>query len=301
MKKISILISSLLLAITLLTSCATKDISIPKLQMPQPGSEGCEALSFSTDFKLDIQPKELPVYMMTIANQKTQMDEILSVPGLDYGEITPLKEGNGPYQMYKAGDGTLMLDKELGFWVYSTPIGSEPVEDLPSDEEALKIADDAVKNSKLFDGDLGLGIVTYVTTGNGDIVNSDAIVQKNIVYYPKVNGIDVHGIFRIIVGIGEKGEIVSFSKQVHNFTEAAKVQLKDINSIVTSVKNGDYVASTSSPVASAEIISCRLAYYSDAAVLDGNLFIHPVYILSAVGENTDGVLEEFDVYVDAAQ
>ena len=289
MKKITSV--GLCLILCLLTACA----KIPQLNMAPYGGPSCAAVRLASA-NLEQTSEVLPVYQMEIASVSEMKAEIARVMSLSFDEATRVNSGT-QYWMYQIGDADIMLDEELGFWTYRIPQEISIPEQLPTDEEAIAIADAFLAEAQLYHGALRPGIVSNTTTG---ITGTEEVLNKDIYYYPEFDGMDVYGVFRIAIGIGDHGQIISVSKQVQDVTEAASVPLATPETLQARLDAGNCVSSPQSPVAEAEVESGRLAYYSDIAPSHGKLYIHPIYELTAAGTNELGETETFSVWVSAA-
>lgn len=289
MKKITSV--GLCLILCLLTACA----KIPQLNMAPYGGPSCAAVRLASA-NLEQTSEVLPVYQMEIASVSEMKAEIARVMSLSFDEATRVNSGT-QYWMYQIGDADIMLDEELGFWTYRIPQEISIPEQLPTDEEAIAIADAFLAEAQLYHGALRPGIVSNTTTG---ITGTEEVLNKDIYYYPEFDGMNVYGVFRIVIGIGDHGQIISVSKQVQDVTEAARVPLAAPETLQARLDAGNCVSSPQSPVAEAEVESGRLAYYSDIAPSHGKLYIHPIYEPTAAGTNELGETETFSVWVSAA-
>ena len=284
------------LILCLLTACATPMATqIPALNMAPYGGESCETVRLASA-DLEQTSETLPVYQMEIASVSEMKAEIARVMSLSFDEATRTNSGT-QYWMYRIGDADIMLDEELGFWTYQLPQEIALPEQLPTDEEAIAIADAFLAEAQLYHGALRPGIVSNTTTG---ITGTEEVLNKDIYYYPEFDGMDVYGVFRIVIGIGDHGQIISVSKQVQDVTEAARVPLAAPETLQARLDAGDCVSSPQNPVAEAEVKSGRLAYYSDITPSHGKLYLHPIYDLTAAGTNELGETETFSVWVSAA-
>lgn len=289
MKKITSI--GLCLALCLLTACAR----IPQLHMAPYGGPSCAAVRLASA-DLERPAETLPVYQMEIASASEMKAEITRVLGISFDEATRVNSGT-PYQMYQIGGADIMLDEELGFWTYRLPRETAIPEQLPTDEEAIAIADAFLAEAQLYHGALRPGSVSNTTT---EITGTEEVLNKDIYYYPEFDGMDVYGVFRIVIGIGDHGQIISVSKQVQDVTEAASVPLAAPETLQARLDAGACVSSPQNPVAEAEVESGCLAYYSDITPSHGKLYLHPIYDLTAAGTNELGETETFSVWVSAA-
>lgn len=289
MKKITSI--GLCLALCLLTACAR----IPQLHMAPYGGPSCAAVRLASA-NLEQTSETLPVYQMEIASVSEMKAEIERVLDIAFDGYSRYDEGL-EYQKYQIEDADIMLDEELGFWTYQLPQEIALPEQLPTDEEAIAIADAFLAEAQFYHGTLRPAIVSNTTTG---ITGTEEVLNKDIYYYPEFDGMDVYGVFRIVIGIGDHGQIISVSKQVQDVTEAARVPLAAPEALQARLDAGNCVSSPQNPVAEAEVKSGRLAYYSDITPSHGKLYLHPIYDLTAAGTNELGETETFSVWVSAA-
>ena len=294
MRKYCLLLLSFIMSF-LLTACSEtiNTVAIPELQFAPPGAEEIQTPEMKRSISFD--KDTLTAFYYEVPDVETMLKEYYSVPGIVNGEVELINKTDDGYWLYKAGDGTLLIDMNAGTWTYSTPIPSSAPENLPSDIDAQEIATTAISNSGL---DIGLvkdmGTVSYITDSNNEPI------QKNVIYYPVVDGRGTYGIFRTTVGIGEGGKIVYFSKQSFGLKELGEVRLKNADEVRADLSSGKFVSNAAGTDGVATLTYCRLQYYCDGVVKDGKLYVQPVYVFSAEIDNNTGEAEHFEVFVDAA-
>lgn len=289
MKKATSIVLCLMLC--LLTACGR----IPELKMAEYGGPSCATVRLASA-NLERSVELLPVYQMEIASaaeMRAEIERVLDVAFNAYSRY----DAAFNYERYQIEDADIMLDTEMGFWAYQIPQEIEPPEQLPTDEEAIAIADAFLAEAQLYHGTLRPGVVSNTAAG---IPGTEEILSKDIYYYPEFDGMDVYGVFRIVVGIGDHGKIVSVFKQVQDVTEAARVPLATAETLQARLDAGNCVASPQNLVAEAEVQSGRLAYYADIAPSHRKIYIHPIYVLTAAGTNELGETETFSVWISAA-
>lgn len=294
-KKYCLLLIAVMLSFSLSACSEPVDtVAIPELQFaPPPGAEEIQPPEMKRSISFD--KDTLTAFYYEVPDVETMLKEYYSVPGIVNGEVELINKTDDGYWLYKAGDGTLLIDMSAGTWTYSTPIPSSAPENLPSDIDAQEIATTAIRSSGL---DIGLvkdmGTVSYITDSNNEPI------QKNVIYYPVVDGRGTYGIFRTTVGIGEGGKIVYFSKQSFGLKELGEVRLKNADEVRADLSSGKFVSNAAGTDGVATLTYCRLQYYCDGVVKDGKLYVQPVYVFSAEIDNNTGEAEHFEVFVDAA-
>ena len=292
-KKYCLLLFAVMLSFSLSACSEPVDtVAIPELQFAPRGAEEIQTPEMKRSISFD--KDTLTAFYYEVPDVETMLKEYYSVPEIVNGEVELINNTDG-YWLYRAGDGTLLIDMNGGTWTYSTPIPSSAPENLPSDIDAQEIATTAISNSGL---DIGLvkdmGTVSYITDSNNEPI------QKDVIYYPVVDGRGTYGIFRTTVGIGEGGKIVYFSKQSYGLKELGEVRLKNADEVRADLSSGKFVSNAAGTDGVATLTYCRLQYYCDGVVKDGKLYVQPVYVFSAEIDNNTGEAEHFEVFVDAA-
>lgn len=291
-KKYCLLLFAAIL-IFLLTACSepVDTVAIPELQFaPNPEEIQTPELKRSISFDKDT----LTAFYYEVPDVETMLKEYYSVPGIVNGEVELINNTDG-YWLYKAGDGTLLIDMNGGTWTYSTPLPSAAPDNMPTDAQAQQIAAKEIADSGLKIGSTSdNGVLSYTTDGD------EKILQKDVIFYPTVDGKNVYGIFRTTVGIGEGGKTVYFSKQSFEPKAGGEVKLKSIDEVKQSISKGEFISNAAGASGTATITDYELCYYCDGVAKDGKLYVQPVYVFSAEIDNGTGEAEHFEVFVDAA-
>ena len=294
MKKILNAVIAALMLI-LLASCTgkTNTVVVPAIQFAAPGAEEIAPPEMASSIKLD--STTMQVYYIDIPDGETMFKEFNSVSEIASDNVELVRKTDDGYWMYKVGEGTLLIDTSAGSWTYSTPLPSAAPDNMPTDAQAQQIAAKEIADSGLKIGSTsGSGVLSYTTDGD------EKILQKDVIFYPTVDGKNVYGIFRTTVGIGEGGKIVYFSKQSFEPKAGGEVKLKSIDEVKQSISKGEFISNAAGASGTATITDYELCYYCDGVVKDGKLYVQPVYVFSAEIDNNTGEAEHFKVFVDAA-
>lgn len=237
----------------------------------------------------------MQVYYIDIPDGETMFKEFNSVSEIASDNVELVRKTDDGYWMYKAGEGTLLIDTSAGSWTYSTPLPSAAPDNMPTDAQAQQIAAKEIADSGLKIGSTSdSGVLSYTTDGD------EKILQKDVIFYPTVDGKNVYGIFRTTVGIGEGGKTVYFSKQSFEPKAGGEVKLKSIDEVKQSISKGKFISNAAGASGTATITDYELCYYCDGVAKDGKLYVQPVYVFSAEIDNNTGEAEHFKVFVDAA-
>lgn len=283
------------LMLILLASCTgkTNTVVVPAIQFAAPGAEEIAPPEMASSIKLD--STTMQVYYIDIPDGETMFKEFNSVSEIASDNVELVRKTDDGYWMYKAGEGTLLIDTSAGSWTYSTPLPSAAPDNMPTDAQAQQIAAKEIADSGLKIGSTSdSGVLSYTTDGD------EKILQKDVIFYPTVDGKNVYGIFRTTVGIGEGGKTVYFSKQSFEPKAGGEVKLKSIDEVKQSISKGKFISNAAGASGTATITDYELCYYCDGVVKDGKLYVQPVYVFSAEIDNNTGEAEHFEVFVDAA-
>lgn len=283
------------LMLILLASCTgkTNTVVVPAIQFAAPGAEEIAPPEMASSIKLD--STTMQVYYIDIPDGETMFKEFNSVSEIASDNVELVRKTDDGYWMYKAGEGTLIIDTSAGSWTYSTPLPSAAPDNMPTDAQAQQIAAKEIADSGLKIGSTSdSGVLSYTTDGD------EKILQKDVIFYPTVDGKNVYGIFRTTVGIGEGGKTVYFSKQSFEPKAGGEVKLKSIDEVKQSISKGKFISNAAGASGTATITDYELCYYCDGVVKDGKLYVQPVYVFSAEIDNDTGEAEHFKVFVDAA-
>lgn len=283
------------LMLILLASCTgkTNTVVVPAIQFAAPGAEEIAPPEMASSIKLD--STTMQVYYIDIPDGETMFKEFNSVSEIASDNVELVRKTDDGYWMYKAGEGTLLIDTSAGSWTYSTPLPSAAPDNMPTDAQAQQIAAKEIADSGLKIGSTSdSGVLSYTTDGD------EKILQKDVIFYPTVDGKNVYGIFRTTVGIGEGGKTVYFSKQSFEPKAGGEVKLKSIDEVKQSISKGKFISNAAGASGTATITDYELCYYCDGIAKDGKLYVQPVYVFSAEIDNGTGEAEHFNVFVDAA-
>lgn len=282
------------LMLILLASCTgkTNTTVVPAIQFAAPGAEEIQPPEMASSIKLD--STTMQVYYIDIPDGETMFKEFNNVSEIASDNVELINKTDDGYWLYKAGDGTLLIDTSAGSWTYSTPLPSAAPDNMPTDAQAQQIAAKEIADSGLKIGSTSdSGVLSYTTDGD------EKILQKDVIFYPTVDGKNVYGIFRTTVGIGEGGKTVYFSKQSFEPKAGGEVKLKSIDEVKQSISKGEFISNAAGASGTATITDYELCYYCDGVAKDGKLYVQPVYVFSAEINNA-GESEQIKVFVDAA-
>lgn len=222
----------------------------------------------------------------------------LDIESLDYTEMP----GDINTRKYKLTDGVMYLTETTGYWNYKSDTSSSAdgvaAGKFISDDEIKAKTAEFIKSNELLDGESYNISIGSSTTGGWN--SPEMIISKDAYVFPNINDTEVYGVYRIIISYDSEGNITEIFSCCNPVSKVVDVKLKPADAVKTALETGNYSAGAAFSMKSVDIRSVRMAYYADSSPNDkGNLYIYPVYVLTAEGTSTSNDTEEFDIIVDA--
>lgn len=283
---------------------------IPALVLPQPG-----AADVSINYQLSvpeqviaITPKEAAVYRF-ISKHLTEQDfrsiankfNMVGQPKLD--NERPGNKGDS-LLVLKEGTKQLLLNTQSGTWKYrdySKIFKSTGANNIPSDVEVERIATEYLKTHGWLPSDFKFQTVTAVTEEPSNLSQTPKVIGKSAYFYRYIQGKPVYGVSRIIVDVGNEGEIVGVAKFFKDIEDAGKQPLKTIEEAFREAKEKKGTITSDNPdVKSAFIKDVEIKYWEDPGSISEQPFLQPVYAFKAEGQ-ANGKTNKFEVIIPAVQ
>lgn len=170
---------------------------------------------------------------------------------------------------------------------------------IPDDQTALKIAEDALIKYGIDINAFDKGIVTNISEQKTPD-DPEIILGKNIYFYRMFKGKPLLGVSRVIVTLGSNGEIHAIKKLYKDFeTTPVKVKLKPLNKVFNEIKTGKGIVHYNGKSQKIEVSSVELEYWEGPGISNGDEYLQPVYHLKGKGIDNDS--ETFESYVSAVE
>lgn len=291
------------------------EIPVPVIAMP--GNEVTTEYAFSSSFDF-VDETQTKLFQIDIGGRADILHQVETTLGMnDLNDLMPVKkEGDfGEYCVLEEQNLTITIDERNGYWSvtqndsqYDQPEDLTIPKNLPSNEEAVEIAKAYIKEHQLFDGDLGEPIVGSSYTDD-DLTGDRQDLTVSVMFVPPIDGKEVYGLYRILLVIGDNGEIRDVFKQADPVEFVKSVKLKTEEQVMEEVQNHpETLSSNAVDIDKGVITDCELIYYVDGESVDGKNYAYPVYVLTGKEDNTAsqkrtaGQQDEcFSVIVDAIQ
>lgn len=246
---------------------------------------------------LKTEPPESAKYVyelgVDIEKSKEQIERCL---GTELGK--PEDNGFDEYLYYKVNDWAVDIMKENGYWSISFLGVKEGNAEYISDEKAVRIAADYLREHGLLSED----ITSCDAIGLNEGIRSDGsygVLSKIVYFYPQVEGLNVLGIFRIGAEVNTDGEIISVDYLTSPVVSKIPVETSSRTALERAVATRDYSASFSQELTDTKITDGRYSLYADGVAVNGKTYLYPVFVLLGEGTAADGKTETFDVIIDA--
>lgn len=210
-------------------------------------------------------------------------------------------------------DGTenLLVYEKSGTVFYSMPDKINPVAtsqpDLPSDDEAIKIAQDFLTERNLLPSDAKLEEVVAdkqieSEKSTGTVLEEYDIVLQVIASGREINGIPIVGPGnKLSVYVGEKGEVVGLIK-AWKIVEISKetVNIKTAETAFNEMTKGDaiFVTTDTDTINKVNIKDVYVAYWMAPATEEQDSAL-PVYVFEGESVHEDSQIAPFTAYVPA--
>ena len=220
----------------------------------------------------DVPARALSVYRLKPVDSAAECAKIRRLFGVKTAEIGGFPQGN------TTADGTVIgLDDQTGRWFYTEGIDFNQTGEAPSDAEAIAIARQFIAENDLYPlEELGAPHIGETYTGSWAEGNQH-MLQKNVYFYPTIDGKPVYGNFRIGISVGAGGKIVGVDKFACPYERAEQTAAKNMDEVQTALNEKDYtlVADVAPNTLTVDTVSD--AFYADPE----SGYIQPIYVLEA--------------------
>ncbi|MBH8560983.1 hypothetical protein I8748_02115 [Nostoc sp. CENA67] len=286
------------------------DSKIPALILAQP-----KRVELSVTYELAIPeqvisnlPKEATVYKF-VSKQISEQDfrSLSSKFGM---KGQPKSDNDRPDHkgdsllLLNEGTKRLLLNTQTGTWKYrddSKIFQSTGANNIPSDAEVSRIATEYLKTNGWLPPDFQFQTVTAVTEELSNLSQTPKVIGKSAYFYRYIAGQPVYGVSRIIVDVGNQGEVVGVSKFYKEIEDAGKQPLKTVDQAFKEAKQKKGTVTTDNPkLKNALIKDVKIKYWEDSGSIDDQPFLQPVYAFKAEGKVNEKT-EEFEVIIPAIE
>lgn len=203
------------------------------------------------------------------------------------------------------GNNFFDFDVDSGKWsyVHDTDEFKNGI-NLPSNEQAINIAKDfLLKNKLLKDKEFDIFKDIKVTPiSSGDITTGDyKEIGRDVFFLPVIDGLNVYGLSRIIVSVGDNGKIIRVTKNNKDFILHKKEKLKTPEKSFEQIKLKKVPIEISHEAKTAIFDSVKLGYYEDSSTIDEQPYLQPVWVFEGESTLDNGKTEKIGAFVPALE
>jgi hypothetical protein len=293
-------IASIALLISLVSCEANSSVTtVPELYIPMVGNSVPE-IDHNIELSTTNIEKTAEIYRFVDppANPEYVLDELTSVFGLS---TDAHKESFDDFIIIS--DDKMMIDYETatGTWsFYDRSYDKTAPRILPTKEESAAIARDFLIENGFYNE--RFSTETVVTQYSGNEHDETYAPYCNAVYfYPMLNGKPILGVSRIVVSVGEDGQIIEVLKYYKDFVSCGTIEIAEPLSFVDGIKANQYSTTIDDKAISSNITEVELAYWEDAGSCAEQPYLQPVWVFAGTSIQPDGSESKFDVIVQAAK
>lgn len=274
-----------------------QQVAQDSLFMAQVGTEIPDDLVYNLEVKTDQLPTQAKFYKSAtpIINDK-QVRDLAAKFGVDG---TVRIEGKRMIVEDKRNKNIIFqIDQETGYYSYLNfnKLGNLDIEkSIPEDDVAITKAKEYLKQRELLPDRFDLIKVTNRTTG-AEFKGTKRVLSKEVWFHPTIEGKVVSGIARIIVSVGDKGEIEAVRKYHREIKAAKEVALKSFEQAFGELKAGKASITCPKGANKIDITKVELRYWEDP----DEVKVIPVYLFT--GETViEGKVEIFTAFLPASK
>ena len=276
MNKKKLIVPSLL--VTVLAIYALVQKPIPELRFPQAGQE-VPAIHYDLRAATSGLAASAKVYRFTSVTVTADTVKLLGAKLTMKGEP---KESRDRFVLTD-GNKYLEIEKDSGKTIYMDQAKlfnqTTPPKVVPDDNQSVVIAQTFTQSLGLLEPGFVLSGVTSDTVNQGPL-SQPAVIGKTVHFYRTVDGVQVNGVSRVMVNIGNNGEVEGFKKLYKKIELAGEKPLRPIADAFNDVKTGKGTTDISPEAVSAEVTSTNVAYWEDPGTISEQPYLQPVYVFS---------------------
>jgi hypothetical protein len=290
------------------TTAASQEsnVKLPELAMPGVG----EGVATNLEFKLDIKAKK-PAEQAAVYKFKKQQVNQSKVKDLGgklgmSGEVKEspthglaMQDGDKYLEMEQGSGAILYMDKKN---VDKTEVDGRP-KSVPDASEAARYATEFLQKMNWLPNEFKMVDVTdnRVIPGNlNPEIDQGTVVSRTVHFYKFVDGKAVSGVSRILVEVGDQGQIEAVRKYHKEQGNPINYPLKSLEQAANDIEKGKGLHKIEEGGQEPVIESAEIVYWEDAGTIDEQPYLQPVYALKGKYRK-DGKELPFVGYVSAVQ
>ncbi len=259
----------------------TRSTTVPKLDIPKTGIQinitHLEIKIPSQKMKKLRQIETVPIYKYVLPdrNQLATLAKSLgcNISPASYGETQSVKstneKGETLYFTYEPANGCWN-------WLNQTLQENATGENLPSDQTCQELATKKLKTLGIYQGQ---SYTLHIEPETGINEQGEVMtVAKTLFFYPEIDGQTIEGVSRMIVSLGNNGEIYEISKYCKDFVKAGDREVINVDIALEKAKCGDASFTLDESVEHARLTDAALTYWEDSSDIHTQSYLQPVWV-----------------------
>lgn len=267
----------------------------PDLFIPMPGQGSPSDITYTLEAPTNQILSEEKVYKAVPPNVTHESIQTLAKKFGIKGQIT---EGSLAQTLEISDDHKqLSGSKNNGYFTYVNKDIYENLnvvrDNIPSDDKCIQIAKGFLTERDLLPKRFEIIKVSHSTSGS-PLTNDEKLLSSDIYFYPTLNEKLVYGVSRIIVTVGNNGEIEAVNKYYKDVAYQENAKLKSPDKALSELKAGKSSNSLPEQAKNAKIKKVTIGYWEDVEAT----LIQPVYVISGDAEE-NGKTITWDAFLPA--
>lgn len=280
------IVALILLAVSLVVVYMQRDTNIPKLHLSKTGSHDEMISDIDVQIKQNIEERFIPVYSMKPIDATAEENKVRKIFKASRKDIA-LSQSPSYVELEDTGMVSFSFNSKNGCWSYHTDIAYYTGENVPTEKESIQIAENFISQNDIFPMDaLGDPKAVPMTTGDG-ISQPTRVLAWDVYYYPKVDGKDVYGVYRICISVGSDGKIVGVDKLASEYELVKEVPVKSKEQLYSDFMNGDFTFTSDITNSNTILSNADLIFYVDPH----SEYIQPVVRISDANREAEIIID----------
>lgn len=221
-------------------------------------------------------------------------DKLRKVFGLENAKKT-VSQGATIYENNKR----FLRISDDGTFVYHNKSLDSSSEINLSDDECKRIAKDFLKKNDLATQEFFENGIAHVTKTNALNPNDSKILGKDVYFNRKIDNKMVYGIARVIISIGQDGQVASAYSAFKNYSKGEPVCIKSFDKAFEDLKKLDGMIDMDPDTKKVSIKKVELVYWEDSSPNSKQTHIQPIYHFLGETLNQVGNKGTFEGFIAA--
>ncbi|MEW6173683.1 MAG: hypothetical protein AB1510_11570 [Bacillota bacterium] len=270
--------------------------SIVRINFPVIGGELPVNVNYQLDTSAALLEKSTDYvfpFVNTTADSKI-VTKLKSIFRIENAQSKPIREGT----VYENDDHFLRINDD-GTFVYHNKHRNDNANIDISDDACIKIAKNFLTKNNLMPPGFFENGVAYETVTSALNPKDSKILRKEVYFNRKINNVVVYGVSRIIVSIGQNGQIDSVYWATKDIAQGEPVKIKPFDTALEDLKQLKGMVRMDETTKKVIIKKVELAYWEDSSPFNKQTHVQPVYHFLGETLNENGSKGTFEGFITA--